>query len=173
MNTSKMLRDVARRNGLCDKFFTEWDLEASEQELLDKYLAGMNFCVNHDFPGVDIIRTVFHHELLNENNIYIDDRINLYNPTFNKKTNVVSLCGTSHGNIWLDSYSVADLFVQHDCDLDIVCRGMSKAFITLSGNAKIRVVQDDCAFVAIYKKSEECSYETSGDVKVRDQTKVR
>ena len=172
MNTSKMLRDLARRNGLCDQFFTEWDLESTEQELLDKYLAGMNFCIKHDFPSADVIRTMFHHELLNENNIYIDDRLNLYNPTFNKKTNVVSICGTSHGNIWLDSLSVTDLFVQHDCQLNIECRGMSKAFITLTGNAKIRVTQDDAAFVAIYKKSKESSYEAIGDVKVRDQTQL-
>ena len=67
------LRTDARRLGLCDKWFGEWKDETSKQELIDKFLKGLDFAIERRWPTKSFIQHHFPQELLRENGILVDD----------------------------------------------------------------------------------------------------
>ena len=69
-----MLRDRARELGLCNQWYKGWKKEESKQELIDKYIRGIDFCIEHDYPKLDFVRAYFSKKILNSNgvgNVYV------------------------------------------------------------------------------------------------------
>ena len=70
-----------------------------------------------------------------------------------------------------DGMVCCDIYVRHDSEITIDCTRMSKVFINLYDNAKVKVMQKDVASVYVYKHGENCSVETDGDVMLRSSGK--
>lgn len=70
---SKILRTDARRLGLCDQWFNDWNEETTKQDLITKFLSGLDFCIERRWPTKSFIQHHFSQELLRENGILIDD----------------------------------------------------------------------------------------------------
>lgn len=154
MNKSEMLRALARKNGMCDKWYKEWG-DCSDEELVKKFLDGMNFCIKSNFPNVNIIKS-FDNKLLNRNNIYVDEEsLNLHNPS-KKSPHKVVLCGNTNATIFYDCYSVADLYIQHDCKVNLICINHAIVHVTITGNASVCIIKSENASVSVYKKNATC-----------------
>lgn len=67
------LRTDARRLGLCDKWFGEWNDNTNKQELISKFIHGLDFCIERRWPAKQFILHHFPQELLRENGILVDD----------------------------------------------------------------------------------------------------
>ena len=67
------LREDARRIGLCDKWYNEWQDETDKEHLVDMFRKGMDFCIKHRWPSVSFIKQHFSREFLRDNGILIDD----------------------------------------------------------------------------------------------------
>lgn len=53
------LRDHAVSYGLCQQWQNDWQDNKNQQELIDMYIRGIDFCIEHDYPTVDYIKNNF------------------------------------------------------------------------------------------------------------------
>lgn len=109
MDKSNLLRALARKNGLCNKWFSEWTDEEDDQSLIDKFIKGQDFCIEHDYPPLPMIRSIFSPEILHKNHIYTDGDAYERNP----KRYVVAL-GDSSLNLRFDEFAVATVYARHN-----------------------------------------------------------
>ena len=70
---SVKLRTDARRLGLCDKWFGEWEDDTSKQELISMFTRGLDFCIERRWPAKQFILHHFPQDLLRANGILVDD----------------------------------------------------------------------------------------------------
>lgn len=164
-NLGKMLKSQAKELGACDKGLDNLE-KLNEQELVNRYLHFAEFAIEKDFPTNDFIKKNFSKEMLQKNNIYVDDFIDRRNPR-----TIVMLQGNTVGNLYYDSWTTADIYIRHECDLVIDCTRMSKVFINLYDNARIKVIQRDAASVYVYVHGDGCKVDTVGEVYIRKSGK--
>lgn len=67
------LREDARRIGLCDQWYGEWQDDTAKQELINKYKRGLDFCIKHRWPSISFIKQHFEQDFLRHNGILVDD----------------------------------------------------------------------------------------------------
>lgn len=169
MNKSEIFRNLARRQGLCDKWYSEWKRDLTDDELADKALSGFNFLFKHNYPDVELLRSMFERDFLNKKNIFLDQEVHLLNPTFEKKISRILLAGNCTGEIVFTDYAVGNVCLLHNSDVTIVCQGNSKVFVNICGNSHVKVIQEDVSAIYVYRKDNAtCDY--SGDVKIRERT---
>ena len=80
---------------------------------------------------------------------------------------VVVIQGKCSGNLFYDSFTTSDVYVRHDSSIYIDCSRMSKVFINVYDNAKVRISQRDGAVVYVYRHGNNCEVNCEGDVIVR------
>lgn len=149
MNKSQLLRSLARKSGLCDKWFSEWTDDESDEALLARYIRGIDFCIKHDYPSLPIIRSTFDDDTLRKHNIYLDVR----NTTIQSPQPVSVFLGTSKAHVTASDFSVSDIYVRHHSDVRIHARDHAIVAITVYDHARISVTYEDQAKVHIYKRS--------------------
>jgi hypothetical protein len=160
-NLGKTLKSQAKRLGACDKGLDNLE-RLNEQELINRYVHFIDFAISAQFPSNDFIKENFSEELLHHNNIYVDSFVERRNAR-----QIVVIQGKSYGNLYYDGYNTADVYVRHDSDIVIDCTRMSKIFISVYDNAKVKVVQRDGASVYVYTHGDKCKVETEGEVLIR------
>lgn len=161
-NISEELKSQAIGLGLCEQWTNAWG-KPNMQELINKFLHGIDFCIKHDWPSNEYIKKQVDKELLHKNNIYIDEDVQRRNAR-----QIVVIQGECTGTLLYDGLTTADIYVRHNSDITIDCSRMSKVFISVYDNAKIRVIQKDMASVYIYKHSKDCLIDTEGEVMQRE-----
>lgn len=167
MNKSEIFRNLARSQGLCDQWYSEWGRDLTDEELIEKALAGMHFLYHHNYPDSDMIRGLFDRDFLNEHNFYIDQEVHLLNPAFGRKTMRMLLAGSCTGEIIFTDYGIGDVFLLHDSNVTIVCQGHSRVFVNLCGNAHAKIIQEDASTVYVYHK-DNATFDYTGEVKIRE-----
>lgn len=160
-NLGKKLKSQAEMLGACDKGLDNLE-RLNEQELVNRYIHFIEFAIDKNFPSNEFIKENFDRSLLEHNNIYVDSVIERRNAR-----QVVVVQGSSSGVLLYDGYTTADVYVRHDSEIIIDCSRMSKVFISVYDNAKVKVLQRDGASVYVYAKSKDCTIETDGEVMVR------
>lgn len=160
-NLGKKLKSQAEMLGACDKGLDNLE-RLNEQELVNRYIHFIEFAIDKNFPSNEFIKENFDRSLLEHNNIYVDSVIERRNAR-----QVVVVQGSSSGVLLYDGYTTADVYVRHDSEIIIDCSRMSKVFISVYDNAKVKVLQRDGASVYVYAKSNDCTIETDGEVMVR------
>lgn len=160
-NIGKQLKTQAQGIGACERGIDSLE-KLNEQELINRYIHFIDFAIEKQWPSNEYIKKNFDKELLHKNNIYVDDFVSRRNAR-----QVVVIQGKSHGSLLYDGMTTADIYVRHDSDVMIDCSRMSKVFITLYDNAKIKVYQHDAASVYVYQHGENCEIEVHGDVMLR------
>lgn len=157
-NIAKQLKLQAESLGACEKGLQNLE-KLNEQELINRYVHFVDFCVENDYPTNEYIKENFDHSLLEHNNIYVDSEFERRNAR-----QVVIVQGKSNGVLLYDGYVTADVYIRHDSEVTIDCSRMSKIFINLYDNAKIHVTQRDMASVYVYRHGTGCEVIAEGEV---------
>lgn len=160
---SNTLKVEAIKNGLCQQWQSEWNDETT-QSLIDKYLKGIDFAIEHNYPSNEFIEENFDKDILLANNIFVNDEV--------RGTNIgtpIVINGKSKGMLTFDEYGVATIYIRHDSEVSISCKDLSKVWVHVYDNAKVHIVATDVAKVYCYKHSNECTVNVIGDVCVRDR----
>ena len=163
MDLNERLKSEAREKGLCDMWFENWG-NPDKQGLIEKALHGMNFLCEHDFPSLDFIKMNFDAGQLRDNNFFIDEEVHRRN-----MGRVVALNGRCSVMLLYDGYSVADIYIRHDCDVVIDVNGCAKVFVTVYDRANVKVRQGGMGRVYVYKNDDSCIVETEGSVTMRER----
>lgn len=163
MNKSQLLRNLARKAGLCDKWFSEWSDNESDDALLDRYIKGIDFCIMHDYPSIPIIRSTFDDETLRKHNIFLDAK----NVTVNSPQPVSVFLGSSNAHVTASAFSVSDIYVRHNSKVHIHARGHSIVAVTVYDNAEIVATYEGQAKVFVYNKSKDSRIVTQKGISVK------
>lgn len=155
------LRECAVGHGLCTQWQGEWNDDKTQQELIDMYVRGLDFCIEHDYPTTDFIKEHFDSYLLRKNRIYVDEEVE------GGESGVYVINGKCNGEVRFEDFTVATLHVRHDSELNVVAEGLSKVFIKVYNHAKVHVKQSDMAKVYVYLYGDECTIEREGEVMIR------
>ena len=160
-STSQALKAEAIRLGLCEKWTSEWVDGLTQQDLIDRFVKGYDFCVKHNFPDNDYVRNHFSRELLHKNNIYISEDVRLYNVVGN-----VILHGECKGKIIETGASAVVIYARHNTHINVGVGDASRVFLHLYDNASAIVAQLMSGRVTVFLHGDGCKVEHKGNVKI-------
>jgi len=154
MNIKELAKE-AQTKGICTPGMKKILQSNDKEALLNYYIEGLDFCLEHDFPSNDYLKTEGS-DLLAIKGIYIDEDI----ATVNDRRLV--LLGKCKGHVVANEYSVMDVFVKHESTVQLYandhsfvridCFDTVNVQIYASGNAKIVVNVYGSAKVSYEKK---------------------
>ena len=156
---SNDLKKEAIGLGLCEQWTSEWG-NPNKDELVDKYVRGIDFCIEHDYPSVECIKANFG-EMMESHGVFADNELNLINRS------IAILNGECEGLLTYDGHNVGRIYVRHKSDIHIVAKDNSKLFISMYDNCNINIECLNNAKVYIYKYGGELRF--TGNVIVRNK----
>jgi hypothetical protein len=165
---SKYILHKAIQAGICQDWALKIGQTDNKDELLDMYIKGIDFCLDHNFPSnEDLLK--FGGELLVKHGIWVDEEVTSENPGY------LVLLGASNGVILVGDYTVSQLYIKHNSIATVACSGNSFTVIdcfdnsivsiTASGNCKVLINSYGSAKVV-----HEC--QGSAVVKIRNKNKA-
>lgn len=158
---NKALRDRARDLGLCDKWYDEWDKDCTRQELIEKYLKGIDFCIKHDYPKLYFIKTFFPNEQLAMNGIFVDENIDALN------VNTAVALGKSTGTIRYEGQHAGTIYTRHESSIEVTAMEGARVFVEVWDDSKVKVITDEESKAFVYWHGGEIV--RSGNVTVRNR----
>lgn len=158
---NNLLKRRARELGLCDQWYNDWGDKESMQQLLEKYLRGIDFCIKHDYPKLEFARKVFPKDILMAKGIFLDSSIDASN-----LVTAVAL-GESIGTLRYHTNSTGNVYVRHHTNLRIEVDESSKVFVEAYDNCRVHVVAKGFSKAFVYWHGGEITYE--GNVTIRDK----
>lgn len=159
MNISEDLKNQAISLGLCQEWTDEWGTP-DKDELCDKYVRGIDFAIEHNYPSLEEMKANFD-GVMQKHGIYVSENIDLVNPP------LVIANGSCTGHACYDKFSVGRMYVRHDSVVTVYAGGSAKVFISLYDSAKLKVLCEDTAKVYVYKYGG--VVECEGNVYVRER----
>lgn len=157
------LRNKAREFGLCNEWFNEWSDTSSKQELIDKYITGIDFALRHHYPTNQYIKDNFELELLRKNNILVDDERNLLNPS------VAVILGNTKTKIRVNGLSRSIIYVRDKSEVDLIVKNSSFVIVHTFDNASVKVETEDKPSVLVLKHSKDATIKTTNGIKVKEE----
>lgn len=145
---SVSLREMARRDGLCDEWYGAWGDDEDVDSLLDRYVRGFDFAVKHDYPALEFIRKYFRREDLHRHGIFLDEEVSL--PDASNGTYI--FLGSCTGEVRFGEFKAASLYLRHGSRLRVVVGDLSKVFITCYECSAVDVSSAEHGFVKVYDR---------------------
>lgn len=160
---SMQLRHMARQNGLCDEWFSNWHDDATVDELINMYLKGIDFSIAHAWLPNDFIKSHFDASILSEHGIFVDARdVNECNmPT-------VVFNGGSRGHLYYDHFHVGNIYVRHNSHVIINISDYARCFIEVYDDSVVTVENNSNNRIFVYQYGGKI--QSSGNVLIRDKT---
>lgn len=146
-NLSETLKRQAISLGLCREWTEAWG-ECGQQELIDKYKKGIDFCIANQYPTNDFIKANFDQALLHDNLIFVDEHISL----MDAPDGVYVINGESSGTLHFGGYAAATVYLRHRSKLNVIAEGEAKVFIRLYDEAEANVCGLENAVVKVYER---------------------
>lgn len=162
---SDRMKSEAVSLGLCAGWTADWKEGSSKDEMLEKFVRGIDFCIEHNWPSTEVMKRDFG-DAIHAHGVYVDENVKLHNP----KT--IILNGNCDAEIIADGFSAPEIYVRHNSVANIKVSGFSVAHISVYDNAKLNVSCDEHAKCFVYKYG--CTQVSSnGSVIIRERQKKR
>ena len=133
-NLSETLKQQAVSLGLCKQWTEAWG-NCDQQQLIDKFKAGLDFCLDRSWPTPNFIKDNFDRELLTENLIYVDEHLSLAAAP----SGVYILNGECSGTLHFRSWAAATVYVRHTSRVCIIAEDFAKVFVRVYDEAEVNV----------------------------------
>ena len=159
---STTLKKDAVLAGLCQQWTDEWADDSTRDDLLDKYIRGIDFCLKHNYPAPDFIKQHFDADYLCEKGVYVDlvDNIQL------KPVNII--LGNSIIKAEVSS-NCNQIYACHNSELYLDVCYKTKIWVTVMDYAKVHINCRKGSKVYLHKYSSSCFIEYVGDVSVKQK----
>lgn len=133
---NKNLKRACLANGMCNNYLSDWLRTKTYQELIDTMKSDPLFIYRVPYIRNEMISNYFSHDLLNQNDVYIDnDEITTVN------TNSIFFFGKSSGNLSLNS-GTYNFYLYEDSELilNLSEKCEVKVFLCESGKCTINTI---------------------------------
>ena len=142
MNVSADLKNKAILLGLCDQWQAEWKPDTSKDDLVEKYIKGLDFCIEHNYPSNEYMLKHFD-GIMQRHGVYVGDEVELIN------SKQVVLNGECTEKIEYNGFSVGNIYIRHFSDIKIVASGNAKVFVSLYDLANLEIKCSENAKVIV------------------------
>ena len=146
-NLSETLKQQAVDLGLCRPWTEAWG-DCDQQELIDKYKKGIDFCIDKQYPSNERIKANFDRALLNANLIFVDEHIRLDDAP----SGIYILNGECSGSIRFAPWTAATVYVRHTSNVRIIAGDFAKVFVRLYDEAEVKTEAEESAVVRVYDR---------------------
>lgn len=146
-NLSETLKQQAVDLGLCRPWTEAWG-DCDQQELIDKYKKGIDFCIDKQYPSNEFIKANFDRALLNANLIFVDEHISLDDAP----SGIYIINGECTGTIRFAPWTAATVYVRHKSNVTIIADDFAKVFVRVYDEANAKVVELDEAVIKVYDR---------------------
>ena len=148
--------------GLCAEWTLDWGVAESKEELVEKYVKGIDFCIKHNYPNLAYMKNF--DGVRQKYGVFVAEPVKAFNLPFLDMNHECS------GKVSNDGITVTRGFVRGESKVDIVAMGMSAFHISLYDNSEVNIRCYDDAKVYIYRFGG--SIETNGHkgIYIREKT---
>lgn len=134
---SLQLKKEAVRLGLCKQWTEAWKDNTTQQELINKFIRGYDFCLKHNWPSVDFICDNFDEDLLHKNGIIARGRYSFLNP----ETCIVMGDGTQ-ATIRINGKHPSRIYLNSGTSTKIIVKTSELVIIETRGDAAFEVMAE-------------------------------
>lgn len=160
---SEKLRGEAVALGLCAQWAAEWADDASGDELVEKFVRGIDFCIEHDWPSVKVMKECFG-GVIHAHGVYADENVECRNAP------VAVLNGCCVADISYSGTAAGDVYVRHSSEARVAVHGLARCFVSVYDEGEVSVECDEGAKCFVYLHGGRVR-KALGDVVVRDRRK--
>lgn len=146
-NLSETLKQQAVDLGLCRPWTEAWG-DCDQQALIDKFVKGIDFCLERNWPTSDFIKANFDRALLNANRIFVDEHMRLDDAP----SGIYILNGECTGSIRFAPWTAATVYVRHTSNVRIIAGDSAKVFVRLYDEAETEIEAEESAVVRVYDR---------------------
>lgn len=146
-NLSETLKQQAVDLGLCRPWTEAWG-DCDQQELIDKFVKGIDFCLERNWPTSDFIKANFDRDLLNANHIFVDEHIQLDDAP----GGIYILNGECSGSIRFAPWTAATVYVRHKSNVTIIADDFAKVFVRVYDETNVEVIELGEAVIKVYDR---------------------
>ena len=158
MNLAEKYKEEGRRHGMCDQVFNELNPDTTKDELVEKWVANIDFAIQSGWPTVEQIKEDFG-DVIHKYNVYADENVNLFDVP-----NVV-LNGQCDASVEYKKH-MGRVYARHNTNLVVNATGTSRVFVSLYDNANVKVKTTVFARVYVYQNGAG-KIESEGNVLIR------
>ena len=146
-NLSETLKQQAVDLGLCRPWTEAWG-DCDQQELIDKYKKGIDFCIDKQYPSNEFIKANFDRDLLHANLIFVDEYLDFDM----MPSGLYILNGECSGSIRFAPWTAATIYVRHKSNVTIIADDFAKVFVRLYDEAEAETEAEESAVVRVYDR---------------------
>lgn len=161
---SDKMKQEAVSLGLCAQWTSEWKDNTSKDEMVEKFITGLDFCIQHNFPSTDVMKKHFG-DVIHAHGVYVDEMVYVSHP----KT--VVLNGHCRGTICCDGFDASNIYVRHDTNVTIRVNGHAYVHVSMYDKSKINISCAPSAKCFVYRYGGDIT--TAGHPVIRDRTAVK
>ena len=158
---SDRMKQEAVSLGLCAQWTAEWENGTSKDEMVEKFVTGLDFCIQHNFPSTEVMKKDFG-DVIHKHGVYVGEEVHLQHPK------IVVLNGRCGGSILCGGYDAGNIYVRHNSNVTIRIDGHAYVHISVYDDAIVNVSCAPSAKCFIYKYGGETK--TDGKTIVRDRS---
>lgn len=162
---SKRMKKEAISLGLCEKWQNEWIDNTSKDEMAEKFVKGIDFCIKHDWPSAKFIKKNFG-DVIHRHGVYVDENFITDSPT-------TILWGDCDGEIIVGRNETKTAYVKHNSKLRLHAGANSIVFISIYDNAELNITCDKTSKVFVYRYGGSVTYRNGDPVKIRERTQTK
>lgn len=135
MDKFEQLKQDGIAHGMCEKFQKEWD-NPCLAELCSFFFRGMDFCIEHNWPDMELAKQVFDAAELAEYGIFIKSG------TARNKMNVCTLDeATVH--VYVPDLGTCDIYARHNSKVHIHLGYKAYCYVSVLDNAEVFVEEKE------------------------------
>lgn len=146
-NLSETLKQQAVDLGLCRPWTEAWG-DCDQQELIDKYKKGIDFCIDKQYPSNEFIKANFDRDLLNANLIFVDEYLDFDM----MPSGIYIINGECSGSIRFAPWTAATVYVRHKSNVTIIADDFAKVFVRVYDEADAEVIELGEAVIKVYDR---------------------
>ena len=163
---SLALKSEAVSLGLCQEWTSEWGNE-SKDSLVEKYVKGIDFCIEHNYPSLAFMKENFD-GVMQKHGVFAMEEVLVFNKKF------IDINHSCVGSAKNNSYFDTDGYVRGNSVMDIVALENSSFHISLYDTSILNIRVYDNAKVYVYRYGGTVNVEIGGDrVYIREKTVSR
>lgn len=141
---SDRLKKEAIGLGLCGKWTSEWTDDTTRDELVDKFVNGIDFCVQHDWPSTEVMKKSFG-DVIHKHGVYVDENVNKEDP------DTLVLNGRCDGRITCGMFSIGNIYVRHKSHARVRVKDFAYVHISVYDDADVEVYCERGAKCFVYQ----------------------
>lgn len=149
--------------GLCQQWTNEWEDNTSKDEMVRKFVRGIDFCIDHNWPDVKTIKRQFG-DVIHNHGVWADENVSVTNAP------MTILNGECVCDATFDGTGAGEVYVRHGSVLRVKATGYARVFVTLRDAGEVYAETEGHAKVFVYRYGGEVKI-AAGDVTVREKKK--